>query len=200
VAREIHDQLGQILTSLSMDLTWLEGRLPKDESASDGALIETIQSMANTIDAAVRLVREIASELRPGVLDDIGLIAAIEWQAEKFQKKTGVECHLALQHNGLRLDRHGSTELFRIFQEILTNVARHASATEVDISLTDGTGDLMLEVRDNGRGITDAEVSDSMALGILGMRERAMALRGDFHIVGSPGKGTRVAVRMPRHA
>jgi signal transduction histidine kinase len=199
VAREIHDQLGQTLTSLNMDLVWLERELSKEGVLFGSALTENMNSMTNNIEGAVRLVSEISSELRPGVLDDLGFIAAVEWQAERFQKRTGVECHLNLPNEALPLDRHQSTGLFRIFQEILTNVARHANATKVSISisLTNDSGMLMLEVSDNGIGITDSKISDSRAFGIIGMRERASALGAVFHIEGVRGQGTRVVLGMP---
>ncbi|MBI4776475.1 MAG: sensor histidine kinase [Deltaproteobacteria bacterium] len=197
VAREIHDQLGQTLTSLCMELAWIERKLSKKGVLSDPALIDTIHSMSSTIDGAIGLIREISSELRPGVLDRIGLMAAMEWQAERFSEKAGIECRLTLPPGEFQLDAGRSTALFRIFQEILTNVARHARATEVRISLANDSGRLVLEVNDNGRGILGSDISDSRAFGILGMRERTAALGGDFHIEGAPGKGTRVVVRIP---
>ena len=197
VAREIHDQLGQTLTSLSMELAWLEGKLSQKGVLSGHGLAETINTMSSSIDGAIELIHEISSELRPGVLDNIGLIAAIEWQAARFREKAGVECHLTLPTNEGRLDARRSTALFRIFQEVLTNVARHARATEVDISLTIDSAMLTMEVHDNGRGITESESSDARAFGILGMRERVAAFGGKFHIEGIEGQGTRVVLSMP---
>jgi signal transduction histidine kinase len=197
VAREIHDQLGQTLTSLSMELTWIEGKLSKEGALPNPGLVETIQSMSSSIHGAIRLIQEISSELRPGVLDRIGLVAAIEWQAVRFRQKTGVACHLTLPSHEVQLDSGRSTALFRIFQEILTNVARHANATQVGISLTIDRGMVTLDVNDNGRGITDSELSDSRAFGILGMRERAAALGGEVHIEGIREQGTRVVLSMP---
>ena len=197
VAREIHDELGQTLTGLSMDLSWLEGKLSTDGAEAHPTLIETAKSMSKNIDGAIGMVREISSQLRPGILDAAGLIAAVEWQAARFQNRTGVECRLDFPCGELRLDKDRSTALFRIFQEILTNAARHSKATAVNATLGRDSGEIVLEVKDNGRGITDAEIHDSKAFGIMGMRERTAALGGEFRIEGTHAEGTRILVRVP---
>jgi signal transduction histidine kinase len=149
------------------------------------------------LDETIQSVRKIATELRPGILDDLGLVAAVEWAAEEFQARTGTKCRVSLPDGDIAMDPERATALFRIFQETLTNVARHANATEVNARLGKDNGDLFLEVHDNGQGIDEEELSAGRSLGIMGMRERALLLRGDFTIRGVPGKGTTVKVRIP---
>jgi len=146
-------------------------------------------------------VRKIATELRPPVLDDLGLEAAIEWQIQEFEKRTGIVCHFHSSLKHLDLDAERSTAVFRIFQETLTNVVRHAEATQVNIYLREEDDSLVLEVQDNGRGMTGRELSGSgtKSLGLLGMRERATMLDGEVNIIGRQGKGTTVGVRIPTH-
>jgi signal transduction histidine kinase len=142
-------------------------------------------------------VRRIATELRPGILDDLGLMAAVEWAAQEFEARTGTKCHLDLPDGDIVIDPERTTAIFRIFQETLTNVTRHAEATRVDVRLGRENGNIVLEVRDNGRGIAEEQLSSSRSLGILGMRERALLLGGEFTIRGAPGKGTTVRVLIP---
>jgi signal transduction histidine kinase len=197
LSREIHDQLGQVLTGLSMELVWVERRISNEYKLYSSTLSDTMNSMASSIDGAIRQVRNISTELRPGVLDIAGLVAAIKWQSDRFQEKTGVDCMLLLPYEKFNLDTHRSTAIFRIFQEILTNVARHSNATQVSINLIKNPEMLVLEVEDNGKGITNTEISGATAFGIMGMSERADALGGEFHIEGALGKGTRVVVTIP---
>jgi signal transduction histidine kinase len=193
VAREIHDELGQAMTAIKMDLTALIREIPADRKEPS----KRIERILKLVDGTIQAVRRIATELRPGILDDLGLAAAVEWAAQEFQARTGITCHLMLPHSDISLDAERATALFRIFQETLTNVARHANATEVDVTLAGGNGDLGLEVHDNGKGISKEELSDGQSLGILGMRERALLLGGELTISGAPGKGTTVKVRIP---
>jgi len=193
LAREIHDQLSGALTALKMDLSFLANRVPQE----DAALTENTESMATLIDATLNSVRNIATQLRPSVLDDLGLIAAIEWQTEEFQNRSGIKCRLDLEWEKVALDKNRSTAIFRIFQEALTNVARHAEASEVWISLKAQAGSLILQIRDNGRGITQEEISSSRSLGLLGMRERAFAFGGKVVISGVTGQGTTVTLKIP---
>jgi PAS domain S-box-containing protein len=193
VAREIHDELGQALTGVKMDLAWLRKKLPKEL----GLLREKTESMLGLMDQTIQSVRRISTELRPGVLDDLGLTAAIEWQIHEFQKRTGIKCQLAARLEDIGLDRPRSTALFRIFQETLTNIARHAHATKVSIKLEQNNGDVSLHVQDNGNGIPKSKLSDPRSLGILGMRERALLLGGEVFIQGTRGKGTKVTARIP---
>jgi two-component system sensor kinase len=193
LAREIHDQLSGALTALKMDLSFLANRVPQE----DAALTEKTEAMARLIDATLNSVRNIATQLRPSVLDDLGLIAAIEWQAEEFQNRSGIQCRLDLEREEVALDKNRSTAIFRIFQEALTNVARHAQASEIWISLKVQAGSLILQIRDNGRGIKQEEISSSKSLGLLGMRERAFAFGGEVVISGGPGQGTTVTLKIP---
>jgi signal transduction histidine kinase len=193
MAREIHDELGQSLTALKMDVSWLNRRFLE----KDTAFKKKLASMEDVIDRTIQTVQKLSGELRPGILDDLGLAAAIEWQAEEFQNRTGIECEVSLSHEESVLNRDQSTTMFRIFQETLTNVIRHARATKVEVWLEERNGSIVLEVADNGRGITAAEISDARSFGLIGMRERVKFIDGEVSIVGSPGKGTRITVTLP---
>lgn len=194
ISRQVHDELGQALTGLKMDLYWLSSRLPKQLRA----VRDKTKTMSAHIDSTIQTVRQISTELRPGILDDLGLVPAIEWQASEFQKRTGIKCEVVSELAEGILDEELNTAFFRIFQESLTNVARHASATRVDVRLWEEDGTLCMDVNDNGRGISDAEISNTRSLGLLGMRERAALLKGELTVSGSPGRGTTVSVRIPR--
>jgi signal transduction histidine kinase len=193
IAREIHDELGQALTGLKMDLTWLAGGLRPDQKT----LLEKTSAMFRLIDGTIRSVRRIASGLRPEVLDEIGLAAAISWQARDFQVRSGIRCNVELPPEGPALDPARSTAVFRIFQEVLTNVARHAHATRVDVRMSVAGDAMCLEVQDNGRGISEARIGSSKSLGFLGMRERVLPFNGTIEIQGQRGKGTAVTIRIP---
>lgn len=193
IAREVHDELGQKLTGLRFDLGNLRLRLPRDQRHAQGA----IQGMLAHIDNLIQAVRRISTELRPSVLDDLGLAAALEWQTHEFQSRTGLQCRIALKVRQPVNDQELNTAFFRIFQETLTNVMRHAHATKVEVRLAEDGGRLVLEVKDNGRGITESQMASSRSIGLLGMRERAALLGGELHIRGAPGKGTAVTVRIP---
>jgi signal transduction histidine kinase len=193
IALEIHDELGQSLTVLKMDSSWLVKRLPENQKL----LIEKTESMLKLIGDTIHKVRKISNDLRPGVLDNLGIIAAIEWQAKEFQGRSGTKCELNLIPEDIDLEGERSTAVFRIFQETLTNIARHANATEVNISLVQEAGNLTLKVEDNGRGIKKEEISNPKSLGLLGMRERAILFGGEMKIIGLPGKGTTVTLRIP---
>jgi len=198
IAREVHDQLGQILTGLRMDVAWIEKRVETfGDPASRAPLGAKLTSMFTLLDQMVKTVRRISAELRPGVLDDLGLVPALEWQAREWQERTGIQCAVSSELGGVQVAREPGTALFRIFQETLTNVARHAGATQVTASLRAEGGAIVLEIRDNGRGVTADEVRHSKSLGLLGMRERAKMLGGEFRIAGEPARGTTVSVRIP---
>jgi signal transduction histidine kinase len=191
IAREIHDELGQVLTGIKMEVGWLAKRLTEPQ------LLEKTDSMSKLIDSTVQTVRKIATGLRPEMLDDMGLVAAIGWQAKDFQKRTGIRCRVKLPPETTKLDIDVATTVFRIFQEILTNVARHSRATRVDIDLGVTDEQVSLEVHDNGVGIAESDLHGRKSLGLLGMHERALLFGGEVSITGSPGHGTRVAVTIP---
>ncbi len=193
IAREIHDELGQALTGVKLDLCLLRDQI----SEVSPAMMKRLESISTLVDGTIQSVQRIATELRPVVLDQLGLIPAIEWQAHEFQARTGIQCTLDVYLRTITLSHAGSTAMFRIFQEILTNVARHAQASIVHITLQEQAGSLVLDVRDNGRGVTDAELADPHSLGLVGMRERALLLGGETIVTGSPGTGTAVRVRIP---
>jgi PAS domain S-box-containing protein len=194
VARELHDQIGQILTAIKMDLTWVTRHLPESEISVLDRLRESIQS----INDGVKAVRTICSGLRPGVLDDLGLAAAIEWQASEFASRNGVQCQVTVPPVDLHLDGDRATATFRIFQECLTNVIRHAQAKLVRITLRQEDENILLDVADDGIGFCEPDLSNSLAsLGLLGMKERAQFCGGDVQISSSPGNGTTVTVRVP---
>lgn len=193
IAREIHDELGQALTGVKLELSLLRDQL------SDVAPIvhHRLDSIFRLVDATIQSVRRIATELRPIVLDQLGLIPAIEWQTQEFQSRTGIQCRLDIYLRSACLSQPASTAMFRIFQEILTNVVRHANASTVKITLQEQAGGLVLEVQDNGCGITDDQLADPQSLGLVGMRERALLLGGNITFAGTRGSGTTVRVRIP---
>ena len=194
IAREVHDELGQALTSCKLDLSWIAGKLPPDLKP----LLDKARALTAHIDSTIQTVRRISSELRPGVLDHLGLVAAIEWQANEFQNRTGIRCDVRARVREPLPDQNLATTFFRIFQETLTNVIRHAGATHVWVELKESEGQITLEVKDNGRGIERTEIFNSKSMGLLGMRERAALLGGIFKIGSIPrGKGTRVRVSIP---
>jgi PAS domain S-box-containing protein len=193
LAREIHDQLGQALTAIKIDLSSLLHDLPAGENQPS----KRAASILQLVDESIRTVRRIATELRPGMLDDLGLVATIEWAGEDFQARTGTTCRLDLPPDDIAIDPERATAIFRIFQETLTNVARHAEASEVSVRLAKEDSDVTLEVHDDGKGIPEDKLANGESLGILGMRERAMLLGGEITISGPPGNGTTVKVRIP---
>lgn len=192
IAREIHDELGQGLTALRMDLSWIAGRLP----AKPTRLGAKARAMVGVVDQTIEAVRRIATQLRPPILDDLGLVAAIEWQAGETAARTGIRCALDLPAE-VQLDDTRATTVFRILQEALTNVVRHAGADAVQVTLRATSDELVLEVKDDGCGITAAQLSDQRALGLLGMRERAEAAGGLLEVFAGPTAGTTVALRVP---
>jgi PAS domain S-box-containing protein len=189
VARDLHDQIGQILTAIKMDMTWMTRHLPESEDAVLTRLKESIQ----LINDGVKAVRTICSGLRPGVLDDLGLAAAIEWQASEFASRNGILCQVSVPPVDLHLDGDRATATFRIFQECMTNVIRHAQAKSVRVALVQEEENILLVVEDDGIDLSNTLGS----LGLLGMKERAQFCGGDVHIFSSPGKGTTVTVRVP---
>ncbi len=194
IAREVHDGLGQALTGLKLQLIWLASRLPKQSKL----LHDKTRSMAASIDETIQSVRRIATELRPAVLDTAGLLAALEWQANQFQTQTGIICEVKAEMKETLGDQELNTAFFRIFQEAFTNVIRHAKATKVEVRLTEADGQVTLAVRDNGRGISQAEIHNTKSIGLLGIHERAALLGGTLHIEGRRGQGTTLTARIPK--
>jgi PAS domain S-box-containing protein len=198
IAREIHDELGSALTSMRWDLEAMGKTVSEAASPPpQAALHAKISSMLGLVDSTIDVVRRIASELRPSILDDLGLAAAVEWQAQQFEARTGIMCRYDCTADNLDLDNEQTTAVFRIFQEALTNVLRHAKATRIDVSLEKEGADFILEVRDNGIGIRDSARTAPSSLGLLGMRERASLIGGTVEITGAEGKGTSVSLRIP---
>ena len=191
ISREVHDELGQSLTAVKMDLAWLAGRLP----GKNGQMLKRIRSTRQLADSIIQSIRRISTELRPAVLD-LGLAAAVEWQVQEFQARSGVQCKVRLLIREV-VTSNASTAMFRIFQETLTNVARHAKATRVEVVLQKQRDRLALLVHDNGLGFDHADPSLSKSLGLLGMRERAAILGGRVNISSAPGKGTTVTAWIP---
>jgi len=198
IAREIHDELGQSLTALKMDLAWLRRGVKRGSAAvSSDRLLEKIDSMNEIVDTTIGTVQRIATELRPAVLDTLGLVSALEWHARDFQKRTGIRCEFISNVDSVDLDQGRMMAVFRIFQESLTNVWRHAKATRVRARLNRRGRILTLTIQDDGVGIGEADITGTESLGLMGMRERALLLGGDVRIVGAPKRGTKVTLRLP---
>jgi signal transduction histidine kinase len=198
IAREIHDELGSALTALKWDI---EGLLPL-VSPEDPAVQKRLEAMMRLAGSIINGAKRIASELRPSILDDLGLIEAIESQAEQFQNRSGITSSFDSAVDTITLSRAQSIAVFRIVQEALTNILRHANATRVNIAVDEQAGDLILTIRDNGKGITDEDKSRPLSLGLLGMQERAHLVGGTIVITGVEGRGTTISLRVPvsRHA
>lgn len=192
ISREIHDDLGQALTGLRMDLVWLTNKL----SHNGDAVSQRLKSMMQLTDSTIHKVRKIATDLRPGILDDIGLAAAIEWHAKDVGERSGIQFSFDLNEE-IQLDEQRSTAFFRIFQESLTNVMRHAQAKHVHATLKRESNTIVMLVEDDGRGIAANELSNPRSVGILGMKERAAFFGGEVNVIGVPNKGTTVRVRIP---
>jgi PAS domain S-box-containing protein len=192
MAREIHDELGQQLTVLKMDVSWLNKRV----GMSSEPVKEKFTELLGMIDKTVKTVRRLASELRPTLLDDLGLVAAIEWHLEEFEKRSGIRKEFEGPKTELQITDSMKIGLFRILQESLTNVARHSGAQKVDVSLQRENGHIILKIIDDGKGF-DAGKATNKTLGLLGMKERTQMMGGVYHISGIPGKGTMVEVVVP---
>jgi signal transduction histidine kinase len=193
IAREIHDQLGGALTGLKMDVVWLRKNVPPDQTR----LLDKIQAITALIDDTVKTVRRIATELRPSILDDVGLLAAVEWLTQDFQSRTTIRVTLDSNIDDLRIDPDSSIAVYRAVQESLTNVARHAEASTVEVRIEHQRDLLTVLIRDNGRGFDPADLSKSKSLGLAGMRERVRGVGGEVEIQGRPGLGTRVTIDIP---
>jgi PAS domain S-box-containing protein len=196
VAREIHDELGQSLTALKMDVAWMLGNL----SAGSPSLSEKLNTMHAQLDATVAATRRISADLRPLMLDDLGLIPAAEWLAQTFSERSGIPCKLHIRPPDIELAEPQASALYRILQESLTNVARHAKASAVDVVIEQTDGVLKLSVKDNGMGFRPAEARAQKTYGLLGLRERTLLLGGEASVTSEPGRGTTVDVRIPLKA
>jgi signal transduction histidine kinase len=193
IAREVHDELGQALTGLKLDMSWLATKVAR----SAKPVQDKVKTMVDHIDETIQTVRRIATELRPGILDSLGLVAALEWQANEFTSRSGVACNVTASVDDSQLSQQVTTVFFRIYQEALTNIIRHAKASRVDVRLSDENGALVLTVKDNGRGISEEEIANTRSIGLVGMRERAMLIGGEIGLQGAPGKGTTMTLRVP---
>ena len=198
IAREIHDVLAQELTRVKIDLAWIAKRMARPmPAATRSAMIERIADATTQTDSAITLVQKIATELRPVILDRLGLAAAIEWQAEDFSRRTGIACRAELPAEALVVEGARATALFRILQESLTNIVRHAKASSVRIVLCGTPAEVTLTVHDNGVGIAAGQIDDPRSIGLVGIRERAIACGGNVEFRGGPEEGTTVRVQIP---
>ena len=195
IARELHDELGQTLTAIKLDLGRAIGAMSGDRVTSQA--VDRLQSLVGLVEIALQTVKRLTMHLRPPALDHLGLAEAIHWEAIAFQARSGLRCHVRADGESSTLTPEQKTVLFRIFQEALTNVTRHARASAVSVTLAERRKQFELLIRDNGRGVTAEEVNDPRAIGLLGMRERAALVGATFEITGRRGKGTTVLVRVP---
>ena len=195
LARELHDELGQTLTAIKLELARTTSALRNDRV--DGQTVDRIQSLTGLVDIGISTVKRIATNLRPATLDHLGLAAAIRWEASAFRATSGVRCYVRASRESTDLTAEQQIVVFRIFQEALTNVVRHARASAVHVTLAERKRLFELRIRDNGRGIKATEINNSGAIGLIGMRERAAIIGGSFAITGRPAKGTVITVRVP---
>ena len=194
ISREIHDELGQQLTVLKMDISWLKKKI---KALADASVLQRVDDMLSMLNETVNSVRRISSNLRPSLLDDLGLVVAIEWQLSEFEKRSGIKTVFTADEIGMEIDRDIATGLFRIFQESLTNAAKHAEATEITVSLQKINDQLILHIRDNGLGYENEAVKNKKTFGILGMQERSLMMGGECRIKSETGTGTSVEVMVP---
>ena len=195
IAREMHDELGQLLTGFKMDVSWLHKKLG---ATTDPVVKEKLEEMMQVVNDAARFVRKLASELRPSILDDLGLIAALDWHSQEFKRRSNIEVEFRTALEELETSKEVATGLFRMYQESLTNVARHANARRVTAELEQIDGKIQLTITDDGDGF-DTHAGERKTLGLLGMHERATMLKGQFRIYSAPGKGTTVLIIVPQH-
>ena len=201
VAREIHDELGQLLTALKLNLDWVERKIgEREQDRSLNPVLERVVETGEMVDSAIQSVQRIATNLRPELLDHLGLVAALEQEAQMFQKRSGITCEVQVPSEDLGLPAEATTGIFRIYQEALTNVARHAQATLVRITLKADAEEVVLQVEDNGQGFRPEDLAQGRSLGLLGMRERASMLGGEVAIEPITPRGSRVTLRLPRQA
>ncbi len=195
ISSEIQDEIGQVMAGLKIEIKLLD----KELQSSHSHLLQRTAHMRYLTDRTMLAMRDIATELRPSVLDNLGLVAALEWQAETFQHRSGILCSLNADFDDKHLDGNLATAIFRIFQESLSNVLRHSEATEVEITLNRKDEKLLLTVQDNGKGISSEQVNKPCSLGILGMRERALPFAGELDVCNAPNGGAAVKLSIPLH-
>jgi signal transduction histidine kinase len=193
IARDIHDDLGQQLTGLKMDVNWLNKKLETE----DEIIKQKIKSMIELIDETVKSVRKISSNLRPSILDDLGLIAALEWHSEEVEKRSEIKVNFSADITEPELTVAMATGIFRIYQEVLTNAVRHANAHEVRSSLQLTDNFLVLKIKDDGQGMDLAKAGSKKTLGLIGIKERIFAMEGKYDLKSEPGKGTRITISIP---
>jgi len=196
IAREIHDELGQALTALKIDISYLSRKFLNDIKNKE-QFLKKMKSMSELIDDTIKTVQKISAELRPRLLDDLGLVPAIEWYTENFKERTKIDCQADLDFDGIELDPDCSTAIFRIFQEAMTNIARHAEATRVNIRLKRLNGKLEIKISDNGKGIKETDIYSPNSLGLIGMRERIRPFKGELKLYTPKTGGTTLSVSLP---
>jgi len=189
IARDIHDELGQMLTGLKLDIHLLRKKV---DAISGNGISAALDDLSSHVDSTIGSVRRIASELRPSILDDFGLVAALEWQAGEFERKAGIECSFVSTVDGVDIEPEAGAAIFRIAQEAFTNVARHADATKVEVTVSAANDELFVNIKDNGRGIDLDRLQKKRTLGIIGMRERARLIGASLHIRPRAVEGTTV--------
>ena len=199
VAREIHDDLGQLLTALKINLDWMERHIGESkDNAALNPMLERVVESGEVVENAIESVQRIAADLRPALLDNLGLVEALREETRRFEARSGITCRLELPPDAVILTPKAATSVFRVFQEALTNVARHANATVVTISLAAQGDQVVLQVEDNGEGIRPEALKDPRSLGLLGMAERAEGIGGQFAVAPSGARGTLVTLQLPR--
>ena len=191
IAREMHDELGQLTTALKMDIVRMKNQM------SEEPLIKELQAMSDLTDVTIKTIKRMSSDLRPGILDDLGLLPALEWYLNEYQTRTGIQCSLDITPRNIDLDPERTTAVYRILQETFTNVARHARASRVTANLKKEKNILKLRISDNGIGITQEEISNTQSFGLIGIQERAEVFGGNVKITGKKGKGTTLVATIP---
>jgi signal transduction histidine kinase len=193
IGREIHDELGQQLTAIKMDVSWIDKKIP-DETP---LIKNKLKNIITLLDGSNQSIRRILSELRPGILDDNGLLEALEWLNRQFTAQTGIPVEFETRETELKVPEPVSTCIFRVYQETFTNITRYANASKVVASLTIGNNSICIAVEDDGEGFDMTSAANKKSFGILGMKERILALNGIFKLVSQPGKGTRITIILP---
>lgn len=194
IAREMHDELGQQLAAIKMDISFLKKEKNIDETSK-----VRIDTLIKSIDGTIQSMRKIATRLRPGILDTLGLAASIEWLGKEFEKKTSVKCIMDIDHEGSNVEKKTAICFFRVCQETLTNIIKHANASSVSILLKENKGELLLKINDNGKGIIKKQLENPFSMGLIGMKERANIIKGELQITSEPGKGTTVCLKAKLH-